>query len=59
MSMVGNDLKQITGLWLDEEVGVLTEIAFDSPDVIGAEAARWARRQPAPRRTRTRRKARR
>jgi hypothetical protein len=33
MSMVGNDLKQITGLWLDEEVGVLTEIAFDSPDV--------------------------
>jgi hypothetical protein len=51
MSMVGNDLKEITGLWLDEEVGVLTEIAFDSPDVIDAEAARWARRQPAPRRT--------
>jgi hypothetical protein len=51
MSMVGNDLKKITGLWLDEEVGVLTEIAFDSPDVIDAEAARWARRQPAPRRT--------
>jgi hypothetical protein len=46
MSMVGNDLKQITGLWLDEEVGVLTEIAFDSPD-IDAEAARWARRPPA------------
>jgi hypothetical protein len=51
MSMVGNDLKEITGLWLDEEVGVLTEIAFDSPDIIDAEAARWARRQPAPRRT--------
>jgi hypothetical protein len=51
MSMVGNDLKKITGLWLDEAVGVLTEIAFDSPDVIDAEAARWARRQPAPRGT--------
>jgi hypothetical protein len=45
MSMVGNDLKQITGLWLDEEVGVLAEIAFDSPDVVDAEAARRARRR--------------
>ena len=51
MSMVGNDLKGITGRWLDEEVGVLTEIVFDSPDIIDAEAVRWARRQPAPRRT--------
>ena len=45
MSMVGNDLKEITGRWLDEEVGVLTEIAFDSPDIIDVEAARWVRRQ--------------
>jgi hypothetical protein len=45
MSMVGNDVKKITGLWLDEEVGVLAEIAFDSPDVVDAEAARRARRR--------------
>jgi hypothetical protein len=51
MSMVGNDLKEITGRWLDEAVGVLAEIAFDSPDIIDAEAARRARRQSAPRRT--------
>jgi hypothetical protein len=57
MSMVGNDLKGLTGRWLDEEVAVLTEIAFDSPDVIGTDAARWARRQRAA--TKTVRKARR
>jgi len=51
MSMVGNDLKEITGRWLDEEVAVLAEIAFDSPDIIDAEAARRARRQSAIRRT--------
>jgi hypothetical protein len=43
MSMVGNDLKEITGVWLDEEVGVLAEIAFASPEIIDAENARWAR----------------
>ena len=37
MSMVSNDLKEITGRWLDEEVGVLAEIAFDSPDIIDVE----------------------
>jgi hypothetical protein len=57
MSMVGRDLNELTGRWLDEEVAVLTEIAFDSPDVIDTEAARWARRQRAA--TRTVRKARR
>jgi hypothetical protein len=51
MSMVGNDLKGLTGRWLDEEVAVLTEIAFDSPDVIDTDAARWARRQRAARKT--------
>jgi hypothetical protein len=50
MSMVGNDLKGITGRWLDEEVAVLAEIAFDWPDVIDLEAVRWARRQRPGRR---------
>jgi hypothetical protein len=45
MSMVSNDLKGITGRWLDEQVGVLAEIAFDSHDIIDAEAVRWVRRQ--------------
>jgi hypothetical protein len=45
MSMVSNDLKGITGRWLDEEVAVLAEIAFDWPDVIDPDAVRWARRQ--------------
>jgi hypothetical protein len=45
MSMVSNDLKGITGRWLDEEVAVLAEIAFDWPDPIEPEAVRWARRQ--------------
>jgi len=45
MSMVSTDLKGITGRWLDEEVAVLAEIAFDWPDVIDLEAVRWARRQ--------------
>jgi hypothetical protein len=45
MSMVSNDLKGITGRWLDEEVAVLAEIAFDWPDVIDPEAVRWVRRQ--------------
>jgi hypothetical protein len=43
MSMVGNDLNGLTGRWLDKEVAVLAEIAFDSPDTIEPEAARWAR----------------
>ena len=45
LSMVGNDVKKITGLWLDVEVGVLAEIAFASPDVVDAEAARRVRRR--------------
>jgi len=45
MSEVSNELKGITGRWLDEEVAVLAEIAFDWPDVIDLEAVRWARRQ--------------
>ena len=51
MNMVGNDLNNITGSWLDEEVGILTEIAFASPDIIDPEDARRARRQAGPRRT--------
>jgi hypothetical protein len=45
MSMVSNDLKAITGRWLDEQVGVLAEIAFDSRDIIDPDAVRWVRRQ--------------
>ncbi len=51
MNMVGNDLNDITGSWLDEEVGILTEVAFGSPDIIDIENARRARRQAGPRRT--------
>jgi hypothetical protein len=43
MSMVGNYLKDITERWLDKEVAVLADIAFDSPEPIEPEAARWAR----------------
>src|SRR5215831_12790910 len=46
MSMIGNDLKRITGRWLDEEVAVLTEIAFDSAGIIDARAVRRTRGQP-------------
>jgi len=45
MNMVSNDLNNITGCWLDKEVAVLTEIAFDSPEVIEPEDVRWTRRQ--------------
>jgi hypothetical protein len=45
ISMVSNDLKEITGRWLDVEVGVLAEIAFGSRDSIDPEAVRWVRRQ--------------
>jgi hypothetical protein len=45
ISSVSNDLKKIARRWLDEEVGVLAEIAFDSRDIIDPEAVRWARRQ--------------
>ena len=43
MSMASNDLQNITGRWLDKEVAVLAEIAFDLPDALEPEAARWAR----------------
>jgi hypothetical protein len=45
MSMVSNDLKGKTGPWLDEQVAVLAEIAFDLPDAIDPEAVRRARRK--------------
>jgi hypothetical protein len=38
MSSMSNYLKGITGRWLDKEVGVLAEIAFDWPDTIDPEA---------------------
>src|SRR5262249_13770426 len=34
MSMVGNYLNDITRRWLDKQVAVLTNIAFDSPKTI-------------------------
>jgi hypothetical protein len=44
-NMVSNELKRTTGRWLDEKVGVLAEIAFDSADIIDPEAVRGVRRQ--------------
>ncbi len=43
MSLLSNDLKGITGKWLDYEVSVLTEIAFDKLE-IDADKVIWARR---------------
>lgn len=43
MSLLSNDLKGITGKWLDYEVAVLTEIAFDKFE-IDADKVIWARR---------------
>jgi hypothetical protein len=45
ISMVSNELKGITGRWLDEQVGVLAEIAFESRDIIDPDAVRWVRRE--------------
>jgi hypothetical protein len=53
MSSVGNYLKEITGRWLDEEVAVLAEIAFDWPDVLiprqcaGPDAKAQAEKKPS------------
>ena len=35
----------LTGEILDEQVGIITEIVFDTPDIISADAVRNARRQ--------------
>ena len=35
----------LTGELLDEQVGIITEIVFDTPDIISADAVRNARRQ--------------
>jgi hypothetical protein len=43
MSLLSNDLKGITGKWLNYEVAVLTEIAFDKLE-IDADKVIWARR---------------
>jgi hypothetical protein len=43
MSLLSKDLKGITGKWLDYEVAVLAEIAFDKPE-IDADQVAWARR---------------
>ena len=40
---LSNDLKGITGKWLDYEVSVLTEIAFDKLE-IDTDKVIWARR---------------
>jgi hypothetical protein len=34
-----------TGEFLDEQVGIITEIVFGTPDIISADAVRSARRQ--------------
>jgi hypothetical protein len=51
MSMVGNDLNGVTGRWLDKEVAALADSAFDTPEPIEPEAARWARGPRGRRRT--------
>jgi len=43
MRLLSDHLKEITGKWLDYEVAVLTEIAFDEIE-IDAEKVIWARR---------------
>ena len=43
MKQLSTDLKGITGKWLDYEVAVLTEIAFDKLE-IDADEVIWARR---------------
>ena len=43
MSLLSNDLKSISGKWLDYEVAVLTEIAFDKSEIY-ADSVIWARR---------------
>ena len=43
MNLLSNDLKGITGKWLDYEVSALTEIAFDKLE-IDADKVIWARR---------------
>jgi hypothetical protein len=47
MSLLSNDLKGISGKWLDHEVAVLTEIAFDKSE-IDADKVIWARRGVRP-----------
>lgn len=42
MSLLSNDLKGISGRWLDYEVAVLTEIAFDKSE-IDTDRVIWAR----------------
>jgi hypothetical protein len=44
MSLVRNDLNGIAGRWLDHEVAVLAQIAFDDPD-IDREQVFWVRRR--------------
>ena len=43
ISLLSKDLKAITAKWLDYEVAVLTEIAFDEPE-IDADKVIWTRR---------------
>ena len=43
MILLSNDLKDIAGKWLDYEVAVLTEIAFDKSE-IDVDRVIWARR---------------
>jgi hypothetical protein len=49
MSLLSNHLNGITGRWLDHEVAVLTQIAFDDPD-IDDERVLWVRRRVERRR---------
>lgn len=43
MRLLSDDLKEITGKWVDHEVSVLTEIAFDELE-IDADQVIWVRR---------------
>ena len=61
MNQLSNYLKGITGQWLDDQVAVLTEIAFEEIGDVESEQVKWLRRNikrrpsPASARRRSRR----
>lgn len=49
-SQVSNYLKDITGRWLDDDVAVLTEIAFEKIGDVESEQVKWLHRKATRRR---------
>jgi hypothetical protein len=44
MNQLSNYLKEITGRWLDDQVAVLTEIAFEKIGDVESEQVKWLHR---------------